>query len=171
MAAPGLSLRDLLMGNIPGNALNMIPLGDAQDPQFNKFTYNIFGQLGPSPGVKTGQPTIFGGPFGVGPEQQQAPQRQQGPQAGTPGNMQQYAGFKPNVNFGMQMGGAPQSNIPSYMGQTPLQQPKPGYFGETFNNQSFSPYGQTRTPYTQDLPFGAGGGQGGLMNRMLAWKG
>jgi len=58
-----LNLRDLLTGAVPGNALNQIGLGDASDPQFNRFTYNISGSLGPSPGVNTGMPTIQAGPY------------------------------------------------------------------------------------------------------------
>ena len=61
-----LSLRDLLTGAVPGNSLNQIGLGDASDPQFNRFTYNISGSLGPSPGVNTGMPTISTGPYSNG---------------------------------------------------------------------------------------------------------
>ena len=73
-----LNLRDLLTGAVPGNSLNQIGLGDASDPQFNRFTYNISGSLGPSPGVNTGMPTISTGPYSNGAPVPPAPVQQKG---------------------------------------------------------------------------------------------
>lgn len=62
-----MTLRDMLTGAIPGNPLANIPLGDPKDPQANKFTYNIFGSLGPGAGVDTGMSRLFGGFSGTEP--------------------------------------------------------------------------------------------------------
>src|SRR5690348_3466338 len=94
-----LNLRDLLTGAVPGNALNQIGLGDASDPQFNRFTYNISGSLGPSPGVQTGMPTINAGPYTNRMPQPQAP-KQMAPDTMQVGN--------PNMITG--------NTQPSYMG-------------------------------------------------------
>lgn len=143
MALPT-SLRDLLTGAIPGNVLNQIPLGNANDPQFNRFTYNIFGQLGPGGdgGVhQPGVPNIFAGPYSgsVGP---QAPQQAPKPQG-----------------FAAGMGGAGGT-----MQRSPLIGSAPAMAGQYRMNHSL----QTQNP----LSYGHGGGDPGatLRNRMISWK-
>lgn len=50
MAQSQLSLRDLMTGAVPGSNGLDIPLGFQSDPQYNRFTYNIFSTLGNSRG-------------------------------------------------------------------------------------------------------------------------
>ncbi len=138
-----MNLRDLMTGMVPGNALNQIGLGDAPDPQFNRFTYNIWGNLGPGAGVQTGMPNIAQGFTNAQPQQQQAPiSPQMGYQrvGGTPPVMGPISGsFLSNQ-------GNPQMPSASYLNN----------IGNPYNNQTLAPGGDRR--------------MGDLMGNMMGWK-
>lgn len=154
-----MTLRDLLTGAIPGNPLQNIPLGDASDPQFNKFSFNVIGNLGQAPGVNTrGMPGVFAGPYNVssGP----APQAPQAP-------------TMPNTGMG----------APGYGPRNPFEPIGTNQTGAgTYGNNPFQTIGTPGsgmgTPANfggamgrvQENPYGPGVGTS-LMNRMLAWKG
>lgn len=143
-----INLRDLLTGNIPGNAIQQVGLGDAPDPQFNRFTYNIYGSLGPSPGVNTGMPTLSSGFSGGYPAQsQQAPQPQR-PAAPTMPNIP-----TPSTNPGP--------------GSASYQYPQwaPGSVGAM---QEFMP--STESLINPGVLGGPAGPFGGLRSKMTAWK-
>ena len=137
-----MNLRDLFSGNIPGNPLANIPLGDANDPRMNNFTFNVIGgSLRPGGGVNTGMPGI---------------EAWMNPQAPAPAPT-------PEAPLGRlsSAGYSPMQAKPSYMGQGPASQSHQSFLGMAPQNpQTFNPFGfQTQTPYT-----------GGLKGRMTGWK-
>lgn len=138
-----MNLRDLFTGNIPGNPLANIPLGDASDPAMNRFTFNVIGgSLRPGPGVNTGMPGIEAW--------MQPPTPAPAPKPAMPVDM---AAMGPS-NY------APQAK-PSYMGQGPASMGHRSFLGHAPQNpQTFNPFGfETQTPFT-----------GGLRSRMTNWK-
>jgi hypothetical protein len=161
-----MTLHDLLVGNIPGNPLSNISLGDANDPQFNKFSFNLIGSLGQGTGAGSNgvvdrklPGSIFAGPYNVSMGGS-APQQQR--QAPPPPNMGMQQGLPPRNQF------APIGSFNQFQDQNfPIgvpgwQQgiaPQPG-MGGTMPRQQ---------PYSQDMGYGSP--QVGLMNRMLGWKG
>lgn len=165
------SLRDLLTGAIPGNVLNQIPLGDANDPQFNRFTYNVFGSLGPSPGVNTGMPTIFAGPYGGSFG---------GGQQGQQGVQQQAPGLRAapvSPSYGRSLFSPGESLHAPYSMPQATTQPFGGGFGgggmprQSMTAAPVSPsYGRNlfSPGETMDRPYGMGSSP--LMSRMLSWK-
>lgn len=138
-----MTLKDLFTGNIPGNPLAQIPLGDASDPQMNRFTFNVIGgSLRPGPGVNTGMPGIEAW--------MQPPAQTPAPTPEAPLGRLSSAGY------------SPMQAKPSYMGQGPASMGHRSFLGMAPQNpQTFDPWGyQTQTPFT-----------GGLRSRMTGWKG
>jgi len=155
-----ITLRDLLTGAIPGNPLSNIPLGDASDPQFNKFSFNVIGNLGQTPGVNTPgmMPGVFAGPYNVGGNGP-APQKPQQPQGGTGQTLPGYGPRNPFEPIGTnQTGAGTYGNNPFQTIGTPRSgMGTPSNFGGAFGR-------------VQENPYAPGMGSS-LMNRMLTWKG
>lgn len=105
-----MTLRDMLTGAIPGNPLANIPLGDPKDPQANKFTYNIFGSLGPGAGVDTGMSRLFGGFSGQEPGAAPSPRVPGGGGKPPPDYEKMFGAFQGNNWMGNQ------PNVPSGVG-------------------------------------------------------
>lgn len=158
-----MTLHDLLTQNIPGNPLSNISLGDANDPQYNKFSFNVIGSLGQGTGpgsngvVDRKLPgSIFAGPYNVpfGNQATAAPQQRQAP---SPPNMGSMAGAPPRNQF------APIGTFNSFFDQNfPIG--VPGW------QQGIAPPPGMGGMQAREQPYAPGMGSS-LMNRMLAWKG
>ena len=149
-----MTLRDLLTGNMPGNALANIPLGDPKDPQANKFTYNIFGSLGPGAGVDTGMSRLFGGFSGQEPGQAPSPVQAGGGKP--PPDLNQFWGTRNNMpmNFAAGMGGKSSGGVPDY--RSIMAGPENNWTGKTPTNMP---------NYGNSLTRGVGGGlRGKILN-------
>jgi len=158
-----MTLRDLLTQNIPGNPLTNMPLGDATDPQFNRFSFNVIGRLGPSPGVDTGMPTIFAGPynvpFGGGFQQPMQPKMPKfGPAMAAPMPMGQTEDRPHGGSFMRPIGNA--TGLPGNFAIRNIGNP---------GAESWTPWGSQ----PRGVDFGGGFSQmfgSGLKNSMLGWK-